>query len=53
VDRREAVQECLHRAAEARHIAEASASPAEKADWLRIEQHWRELAHRYQSREKG
>jgi hypothetical protein len=38
------VQECYSRAAEARRMASAAATPAERADLLEIEQRWLALA---------
>jgi hypothetical protein len=42
---RDAILECYRRASEARRIANAAATPAEKADFLEVERRWRSLAH--------
>jgi hypothetical protein len=39
------VQECYHRAAEARRIADTAATAAERADLLEVERGWLSLAH--------
>ena len=39
------LQECYHRAAEARRIADSAVTAAERADLLEVEQGWLSLAH--------
>jgi hypothetical protein len=46
------VLECYRRAAEARQIADAAATSAEKADLLEVERGWLSLARSYGSQQK-
>jgi hypothetical protein len=45
------IDECLRRAAEARHMADAATNPAERADFLQIEQRWLRLTRAHSPQE--
>jgi hypothetical protein len=50
-DNKKVVAECRRRAADARRMADAASTPAEKADLQEVEKRWLALARRYENEE--
>jgi hypothetical protein len=49
-DSKKLAAECRRKSAEARHMAKAASSAAEKADLLKVERRWLRLARDHESR---
>jgi hypothetical protein len=49
-DNSKRVAECHRRASEARRMANAASTPAEKADLLQVERRWLSLARSYEAK---